>query len=104
MSSAQPTRIEVLAETLDEGGAGVGTTNGNTVHVLDLLPGERAEVAIDHKSPHKPESWGRIVRRIGAPSTERVPPVCPGFGRCGGCVWQHLAYPAQLAAKRGRLV
>jgi 23S rRNA (uracil1939-C5)-methyltransferase len=72
--------------------------------VTDLLPGERAEVAIDHESPHKPEAWGRIVRRLGKQSPERVAPACPGFGRCGGCVWQHLSYPAQLEAKRERVV
>ncbi|MDB4954766.1 MAG: (Uracil-5)-methyltransferase [Myxococcales bacterium] len=97
-------RCEVTATELDEAGCGVGASDGKTVHVADLLPGERAEVAIDHTSPHRPEAWARIVRRLGAPSTERVAPACPGFGRCGGCVWQHLAYPAQLAKKRERVV
>lgn len=97
-------RTEVTASELDEGGLGVGAVPGGLrVHVPDLLPGERAEVTIDHKSPHKPEAWGRVTRRIGAPARERVAPACPGFGRCGGCTWQHLAYPAQLAAKRRRV-
>src|SRR5947209_4391369 len=103
MSSAQPNRCEIAATALDDGGAGVGMIDGTAVHVGDLLPGERAEVVIDHRSPHKPEAWGRILKRIGAPSSARVAPVCPGFGRCGGCVWQHLAYPAQLAAKHARV-
>ncbi|HUS28210.1 MAG TPA: 23S rRNA (uracil(1939)-C(5))-methyltransferase RlmD [Kofleriaceae bacterium] len=99
------TRCEVTASSLDDAGLGVGTADGGLrVHVQDLLPGERAEVAVDHSSPHKPEAWGRIVRRIGKTSEERVEPACPAFGRCGGCVWQHLAYPAQLAAKRARVV
>jgi 23S rRNA (uracil1939-C5)-methyltransferase len=94
----------VTATQLDEAGHGVGTGDGKRVHVADLLPGERAEVAIDHTSPHKPEAWGRVVRRLGAPSADRVEPACPAFGRCGGCLWQHLAYPAQLVAKRARVV
>jgi 23S rRNA (uracil1939-C5)-methyltransferase len=98
-----PTRCEVTATELDEAGCGVGAADGRTVHVANLLPGERAEVAIDHTSPHRPEAWGRIVRRIGGPSTDRVPPACPAHGQCGGCVWQHLAYPAQLANKRARV-
>lgn len=103
MPSAQPNRCEVEATTLDDSGAGVGLSGATSVHVGDLLPGERAEVAIDHHSPHKPQAWGRIVKRIGRASPERVAPLCPGFGRCGGCVWQHLAYPAQLAAKHARV-
>lgn len=104
MSPAQPTRCELQATALDDAGAGVAASGAISVHVGDLLPGERAEVVIDHFSPHRPEAWGRIVKRIGPASPDRVAPLCPGFGRCGGCVWQHLAYPAQLAAKRARVV
>jgi 23S rRNA (uracil1939-C5)-methyltransferase len=103
MASDPVTRCELQVTSLDEAGAGIGTSGAIAVHVADLLPGERAEVVIDHFSPHRPEAWGRIVKRVGRPSPDRVAPVCPGFGRCGGCVWQHLAYPAQLDAKRARV-
>jgi 23S rRNA (uracil1939-C5)-methyltransferase len=96
-------RCEVTATDLDDAGFGVGTSDGRRVHVADLLPGERAEVAIDHTSPHRAEAWGRVVRRLGPASPDRVAPACPAFGRCGGCVWQHLGYSAQLAAKRQRV-
>jgi 23S rRNA (uracil1939-C5)-methyltransferase len=97
-------RCELIATELDDAGCGVGASEGRRVHAFDLLPGEHAEVEIDHESPHRPEAWGRVVRRIDAASADRVQPNCPGFGRCGGCTWQHLAYPAQLAAKRQRVV
>ena len=97
-------KTEVTAHGLDEAGCGIGDADGRRLHVADLLPGEHAEVAIDHASPHKPEAWARVVRRLGEPSLDRVAPACPGFGRCGGCTWQHLAYPAQLVAKRARVV
>ncbi len=102
------TRCEVQAVALDDAGAGVGPERDaevpRDVHVPDLLPGERAEIEIDHASPHRPEAWGHVVRRLGERSPDRVAPPCPAFGRCGGCTWQHLAYPAQLAAKRRRVV
>jgi 23S rRNA (uracil1939-C5)-methyltransferase len=37
--------------------------------------------------------------RILEPSPERVPPRCPHFGVCGGCDYQHAAYPEQLRIK-----
>jgi 23S rRNA (uracil1939-C5)-methyltransferase len=97
-------KIDVTATGLDDNGYGVGAAGGKQLHVVDLLPGEWAEVAIDHSSPHKPEAWARIVRRIGSFSPERVAAACPAFGRCGGCTWQHLSYSAQLVAKRDRVV
>ncbi len=97
-------KTDVTAHGIDEAGCGIGDADGQRLHVVDLLPGERAEVAVDHTSPHKPEAWARVVRRIGERSRERVTPACPAFGRCGGCSWQHLAYRAQLAAKRERVV
>jgi 23S rRNA (uracil1939-C5)-methyltransferase len=111
MAAAQRNRCEVEATSLDETGHGIahepadapGGAGARAVHVADLLPGERAEVVIDHTSPHRPIAWAHIARRLGPTSPDRVAPPCPAFGRCGGCVWQHLAYPAQLAAKHARV-
>ncbi len=99
-----PRRVEITASSLDPQGAGVGSAEDCEVHVADLLPGERAVVTIDHRSPHRSTAWGTVLRRIGLPSPHRVAPACPAFGRCGGCAWQHLDYPAQLDAKRLRVL
>lgn len=96
-------RVDVTATRLDPQGAGVGAVADCEMHVTDLLPGERAIASVDHRSPHKKVAWGDILRRIGPPSPHRVTPSCPAFGRCGGCSWQHLDYPAQLRAKRERI-
>jgi len=97
--------IAVQATGLAETGHGVAKADpGVEVHVVDLLPGERARVVIDHMSPHTPVAWAHIETRLGANAAERVTPPCPAFGRCGGCTWQHLAYRAQLLHKRSRVV
>ena len=65
MHPMKTNRYEVEASELDEAGLGVGVSGDRRVHVTDLLPGERAEVAIDHHSPHKAEAWGHIVAFYG---------------------------------------
>lgn len=99
-----PNRVEVTASSLDPQGAGVGVADGLQVHVADLLPGERALVTIDHRSPHRQVAWATVLRRLGLASPHRVVPACPAFGRCGGCAWQHLDYAAQLDGKRRRVM
>jgi 23S rRNA (uracil1939-C5)-methyltransferase len=94
-------RLRLDVTDLDETGLGVGRVREVDVAVPDVLPGERAEIVVEHSSPHRARAWGRVLQRVGPPAPERVAPSCPAFGRCGGCVWQHLAYGAQLERKRG---
>lgn len=96
-------RVRLHVTDLDEAGLGVGRVREVDVAAPDVLPGEQAEVAIEHVSSHRARAWGRVLARVGAPAPERVTPSCPAFGRCGGCAWQHLGYEAQLARKRDRV-
>ena len=67
------------------------------------IPGELVRVQLS-RSRDRHEATGRIVSVL-TPSPHRTHARCRHFGpaagaSCGGCTWQHLAYPAQLELKR----
>jgi len=72
-------------------------SDGMVAMVPATLPGETV-VARETKN-RKGYREMRLVRILEA-SPDRVEPPCPYYGRCGGCDWQHAAYPAQLEFKR----
>jgi 23S rRNA (uracil1939-C5)-methyltransferase/tRNA (uracil-5-)-methyltransferase len=62
------------------------------------LPGERVRARVFRN--HKNYSEADLVEILQASPDRVAEPPCPLFGRCGGCQYQHLAYPAQLEWKR----
>ncbi len=85
---------DLIAKT----GQAVGRAGGMVVYVLGPVPGERARVRIESvKAKYAVAELVELLER----SPDRVEPFCGVFGICGGCQVQHLAYPAQLAWKRG---
>lgn len=77
-----------------DGGAGRG---GQVVFVPFVLPGERVEAVVTAVTARFARAE---CRRVLAPSPQRVAPPCPHFGVCGGCRYQHAAWPLQLEMKR----
>jgi len=93
-------RVEI--DRLASGGDGVGRLeDGRVVFVPFAAPGDVLRVEIVER--RKRHARARIVE-IESPGPARRLPRCPVFGSCGGCVWQHLEYPAQLEAKRAILL
>jgi len=92
--------ISLTVEKLVDGGAGLGRWEGRAVFVPGACPGETVRVRI--ASVKKGYAEARL-QTVLKPSPDRIPPPCPVFGKCGGCQWQQLAYPAQVAAKVGIL-
>jgi len=78
----------------DASGAGMSPW---VVMVAFALPGERVRARVFRN--HRNYSEADVVEILTA-SPERITPRCPLFGRCGGCQYQNLGYPAQLAWKR----
>ena len=94
-------RLVVIPDRLDLEGRGLAARAGEEIVVEGLLPGEEGEAVVEHVSRHAPRSFAALVGSPGRTSPDRVARICPA--RCGGCAWQHLAYPAQLEQKRRRV-
>lgn len=92
--------MALAVEDLDEDGAGVGRAERGQmeVHVAGALPGETVRARLQHRSVHGRKAWAELLC-IEHRSEDRVAPTCPAQGRCGGCIIQHLAYPAQVRWK-----
>lgn len=67
-----------------------------TVLVQTAVPGD---VVTAEVTGHKKKAWVARLLELESPSPDRIAPPCPHFAPCGGCKWQHWAYPAQLADK-----
>jgi len=90
-------RVELQIDGVGAGGEGVGSLESRAVFVPRALPGERVLAKIVYLGSKK---IAAEPLRILEPSTDRRDPVCPVFGRCGGCQLMHADYPAQLELKR----
>ena len=95
--SSEGVSFELEIHSLAAGGDGVGRApDGRVVFVPDTAPGDRVRVrVIDMK---KRFARARVQQLLASGST-RTDPVCPVFGSCGGCAWQHVDYATQLEAK-----
>ncbi len=92
------TPITLQLTDMAHGGDALGRNEGKVIFVPYAMPGE--EVTVEIVEDKGRYARGRLVE-ILSPSPHRVDPPCPHFGpgRCGGCQWQHIAYPAQLELK-----
>jgi 23S rRNA (uracil1939-C5)-methyltransferase len=84
-------------EKLVYGGDGLAHTDGSTVFVPYVLPGER--IRATQKSKKKNVVWAKLLE-VTTASKERVKPACPHFQSCGGCHYQHIATEEQVRLKK----
>ena len=89
--------VQLEIDDLNNLGVGVGRIDGWVVMVPFALGGERVKARVYRNRKNFSEADLVEVLR---PSPDRVKPLCPLFGTCGGCQYQHLAYSAQLEWKR----
>lgn len=81
-------------------GLGVARLEDRAVFIKGAIPGETCEIKIVKVT--KTAVYGRL-ERILIPSPHRVEPVCPHFGKCGGCDLQHMDYSLEASLKAQRV-
>lgn len=92
--------IELTIDNLSNQGHGVGRVDNWVVFVPFTLPGERVRARVYRNE--KNCSMADLVEVL-IPSPQRVQPLCPVYGYCGGCQYQHLEYSAQLEWKTAQV-
>ncbi len=94
-------RLEGTIDELDQKGRGtfsVTLQNGETRRVVVPFtsPGDQIEATFRKRDQG---AWIATLDRIIEASPDRKSTPCPHAGTCGGCLWQHLSYDAQLTLK-----
>lgn len=80
-------------------GDGVADAPDGTAYVPYTLPGETVSVETLTGQPER-----RQLLNVETASPDRVEPISPYFGTCGGCALQHWALPRQQEWKRQRVI
>jgi 23S rRNA (uracil1939-C5)-methyltransferase len=91
-------RLDVRIEKIVPRGFGLAFADGLTVFVALAAAGDLAKVRLTEV---KGKTAFAEIESVIEPSPDRTVPPCPYFGACGGCDFQQMKYPAQLAAKVG---
>src|SRR3981081_894850 len=89
--------LRLSIEKLIYGGDGLAHSDGNTVFVPYVLPGE--EVRANAKTKKKKLVWAELLE-VTSPAKERGKAKCAHFQKCGGCHYQHIPATEQLRLKK----
>jgi 23S rRNA (uracil1939-C5)-methyltransferase len=89
----------LVIDRLGSRGEGIANTTAGPRYVPYTLPGEAIEA---DPWPGHPDR-GHLIK-VDVASPDRIAPVCPHFGICGGCALQHLATARYRDWKRALVV
>ena len=89
----------LLIDRLGHRGDGLADGPDGPIYVPGTLPGETVEV---EDWPGHPDR--RQLLNVEKASAQRIAPICPHFGVCGGCALQHWQTAAYRAWKRDLVV
>ncbi|MDO9103486.1 MAG: 23S rRNA (uracil(1939)-C(5))-methyltransferase RlmD [Methylovulum sp.] len=95
------TPVKATIESLAHDGRGVAHVDGKVVFIDEALPGEDVEFV--YTEIRKDYAEGRVSTLLSR-SDIRADALCPHYGVCGGCSFQHVASSEQLRVKQDLLV
>lgn len=75
-------------------------SDGNTITVKNVIPGQRLSVMVNKIKHGKAEA--RVLEVVEKSPLEKGKP-CKHFGLCGGCVYQSVEYEEQLKIKEAQI-
>ena len=94
--------IQLNITALTSDGDGVARTNdGVVVFVPDTAVGDTVLALV--LKVKKNIAFAK-AQEVLIPSPDRIAPDCPAARRCGGCVYRHMTYAAELLAKRRKVI
>lgn len=92
--------FETTIDDLSHDGRGVAEREGKKIFIHGALPGERVLARLTDRK----RSWDEAeTLEVLEPSPDRIEPLCPHFGQCGGCSLQHLDPEKQIEYKQRTL-
>jgi len=95
------TPVTAPVTSLTHDGRGVAHVDGKAVFIDEALPGEAVEFV--YTDIRKDYAEGKVTRPI-TQSPLRAEPLCPHYGVCGGCSFQHVRPEQQIPLKQDLLV
>ena len=92
--------FELLITGMTAEGNGVGHKDGMAVFVSNTAVGD---TVLAHAIKVKKNYAVAKAMEIITPSADRIEVDCPVFNRCGGCVYRHISYDAELKIKQQKV-
>ena len=97
----KPYLADILVESTAAEGNGLAHVDGKVLFIKQGIPGDIVDVQVNKVRSGYSQSY---IVDLKTPSPHRLKPFCAHFGDCGGCTWQTLPYPMQIAFKQQQVV
>lgn len=101
-------RLHGAIQDVDQKGRGIfsfplpqNPDETRTVVVPFTMPGDEIEATFTKRDQGQ---WVGALKNVTVPAPRRITPPCPHAGVCGGCLWQHMSYDAQIKLKQEKIL